>query len=229
MRNFNEIFKCQLNDYFNGKQTKEELGSWAKREYYKILTGDCCIIEMLAVYKYLKIISSFHLEVNDIKDEYPCSEDNVHDIKEIISGNKSDVLFGDIKIQRVFYKKYSTEDKLEGFEKLKDIMLRIRAQKSLNLKEQDHLKKIMEFKTDDVITIIDLIELNIINALKKLNAKQSNLMFNQDFSLYRGHEVETEKIICDDLIRLLNCALGKSSLKVCISFQFGNAMVLIST
>jgi len=72
-----EILKEMLNGYYSGNKSKQELGEWANREYYNLLCGEFIMISKLEIYKFLRTIASFHIEPNDIKDEYPCSEENV--------------------------------------------------------------------------------------------------------------------------------------------------------
>jgi len=83
------VLRKKLNQYFEGAITKEELGSWANKSYYELLRGDFVVIDKLAIFNFLKTVSRFHIVPNDIKDEFPCSENDICDIRDILNGKKN--------------------------------------------------------------------------------------------------------------------------------------------
>ena len=67
--------QAKLDYYFTGKLSKRELGEWANKAYYDILKGGYIEIEKVTIYPLLKILSTFHLEVDERIDIYPCTEE----------------------------------------------------------------------------------------------------------------------------------------------------------
>ena len=82
----NEL-KIKVDEYFLGRLTKENLGKWAEKAYYELLKGGYVEKKKVVLYPFLKIISKFHNESNDIEDVYPCTEEEVKDIQQILHGN----------------------------------------------------------------------------------------------------------------------------------------------
>lgn len=82
----NEL-KIKVDEYFLGRLTKENLGKWAEKAYYELLKGGYVEKKKVVLYPFLKIISKFHIESNDIEDVYPCTEEEVKDIQQILHGN----------------------------------------------------------------------------------------------------------------------------------------------
>jgi hypothetical protein len=58
--------KKKIDDYFLGNLSKEELGEWAKKEYYDLLKGEFLELKKIIGYPFLKVISKFHIKEDDI-------------------------------------------------------------------------------------------------------------------------------------------------------------------
>lgn len=94
-----EVLLEKINLYRLKKISRNELGKWAREAYYDLMKGEYIEIEKISIYHFLREISSFHMEANDITGEYPCSEERVFEIGEILAGRKS--------TQYTFYAKIS--------------------------------------------------------------------------------------------------------------------------
>lgn len=76
-----EVLKQKINLYCNKEIEKEDLGLWAMEAYYALMRGEYIDIEKLKIYHFLRTISTFHMRPNDITGEYPCTENDVLEIK----------------------------------------------------------------------------------------------------------------------------------------------------
>lgn len=86
-------FSDQLNKYFRGELTKNELGMWGEKAFYDLLKGGYIENKKIVLYPFLKTVSKFHIEENDAEDIYPSTEDDLKYIQAIFDGGKSHFLF----------------------------------------------------------------------------------------------------------------------------------------
>ena len=63
-------FSDQLNKYFRGELTKNELGMWGEKAFYDLLKGGYIENKKIVLYPFLKTVSKFHIEENDAEDIY---------------------------------------------------------------------------------------------------------------------------------------------------------------
>ena len=61
-------FSDQLNKYFRGELTKNELGMWGEKAFYDLLKGGYIENKKIVLYPFLKTVSKFHIEENDAED-----------------------------------------------------------------------------------------------------------------------------------------------------------------
>lgn len=79
-------FSDQLNKYFRGELTKNELGMWGEKAFYDLLKGGYIENKKIVLYPFLKTVSKFHIEENDAEDIYPSTEDDLKYIQAILMG-----------------------------------------------------------------------------------------------------------------------------------------------
>ncbi|MDO4261396.1 MAG: hypothetical protein Q4C82_04915, partial [Eubacteriales bacterium] len=118
----------KLNCYFKGDISKEDLGAWAKKAYYDILRGGYVEIKKIVMYPFLKTISTFHVKESDKEDVFPCSEDDVKKIRDILNGVIEFEFDVELSIPSQVYnmfkgRHYYDEEKRETFAKLRNEMM----------------------------------------------------------------------------------------------------------
>ena len=103
------IIKDKIKKYSTGSIDKNELGKWAKEEYYNILCGDFIIVSKLEIFKFLKTLSNINIEVNDMLDEYPTTEEEFLFITQVLSGEKNLSYAGEVRIHKNVYRRFCLE------------------------------------------------------------------------------------------------------------------------
>jgi len=223
MNHFLEVFRNQMNSYFEKRITKIELGEWANKEYYHILTGDYLIIDKLVCYSYLKKVANFHTEIDDMADIYPSSEQEIYDIKQIINGVESDNFFGIVVIMDKFFEQYSSR-KIKDFLMIKEIVLKVKNNLELSESEKNKVKKFVNSKIAKEETLIDLVEFNIISLLRRSKIIDFfDIEPNNDFKLYVDNRKTKNPFFYSELIGMLDIILGKSALQIGVRFQNGKS------
>ncbi len=78
-----------VQEYMTGRISREELGAWALSAYEDLLKGGYRALEKLAVYPFLKTLSSLHVEVDELADQYPATREDMERICEILCGGRT--------------------------------------------------------------------------------------------------------------------------------------------
>ena len=214
--------KDKINAYQSGKMTKEQLGKWAEKQYYCFLKGNYIILEQLKVYSFIRVLSKACIEENDVKDEYPCSEEDIANIYNIIVGNKEYAFRLSVGIpESIFHT--SINGFFDSDKRLQVYQIREIIQQDGDLKNDNSIDAVKQFigiadTNGKFVTILDILEQNIKNIL------QYRLDHN-DFKLY------PTKGSCDeDMTRLehyLDCYLGERDIDVFVCYKNGECKVSI--
>lgn len=222
-----EVLKEKISLYFGGKIKKYDLGLWAMEAYYELMKGDYIEIEKLKIYHFLKIISTFHMPANDIADEYPCSEDAVWDINEVLEGKKDRHYTFNIRIAKSIYQKDQYKCRFEKFLKLKEIL------ECSDIDEISHsaMSVLIDYANKDIKEIdslIDLLELNVKNAiLENFDFEDGKFDFRQSVGIYTGGSETNKNNFLPDLKKLLNCIMGESYFRIVMVYKKGIANVTL--
>lgn len=115
-----KILEQKISQYDNGEFTKKELGLWSMQAYYSLMRGEYVELDKLVVYHFLKTISTFHVVPDDLADEYPCSEEEVKDIMEVLHGKKDLCYTFNVRIYENLYKKEPYKSKWKIFKQLRE-------------------------------------------------------------------------------------------------------------
>ncbi|MGC6768255.1 hypothetical protein [Enterococcus sp. LJL51] len=220
MNEYSKVLLEKIQRYMDKEISKDELGEWSKYEYYKLLTGDYIYIDKLITYKFLKKLSEFHIEKDEIKDEYPTTLDEIKEIQGILQGKIDTIITGSIRI----FPKY-LEKHLGNKEVLKIISCKRNVQNTLGNKEKmqvyfDQLTEIFQKKRTSPITIINFLEGFVLELIENLSTV-SNGVSSSNFSLYLRKEDRSEEKRTDKLLDLLACILGEKSFEVSIMYNQG--------
>lgn len=231
MENILNKLKEQLDFYYAGTLSKEALGKWAEKQYYEILKGKYVELQRIIVYPFLKTISRIHIAENEMKDEYPCSKEEMAFIHSVLHGKKEFSFHVEISIPIQVYNMYSD---LEYYDiKRRDQYLELYKElieyKKLNVPDVTSLNKSidsMKLLNDGRKTIQGIIESDIYKICQIiLNNVQPEIELNTEYRLYtnkvRGNE------LIDKLMDCLKCYLGEKSFHVIVSYDAGSPDILL--
>ncbi len=97
------IVRDIIRKYATGRISRRELGTWAFSAYEDLLKGGYLALKKLAVYPFLKTLSSFCVEAHEIADQYPAAREEVDRAYDILSGRKSSCFTVEIAASNRFF------------------------------------------------------------------------------------------------------------------------------
>lgn len=219
----------KIRGYFEGIYSKEELGSWAQEAYYDLLTGGYIEIEKIVVYPFIKTISRFHMEINEIEEQYPCSENDIRSIYDILNGEKDLTFQIEVSIPRQVYIMFGERVYLD-ISKRKEIA-------EISEKVSDYIYERKDFcnaykqiisscKVKKKETILDMLEDQIFKICMALfEIKEDQIYRKEELRLYPQ---KTDRFsMPDKLIDYLDCYLGKRNFNVLVTYSNGMPETLL--
>lgn len=222
--------KNKINLYFYGNISKKELGEWSKAAYYDVLRGNYIVLNKISIYPFIKKISTFHINNNDIKDEFCCLDEEVRDIQKILNGERNDSYIINMRIPlNIYYmfpeNKFLNKEKRAQYVELKNILCKLLGNNNLSKSDINKCIKFSRFEIKNITTIQDLLEFYI-NSLFKNNIKIKcdNLKINYKYRLY-NKEGNFEKDILEKLIDYINFYIGEKDFSICVSFINGKPQI----
>lgn len=216
-----KILEQKIDQYYNKIISKHDLGLWSMEAYYALMKGEYIEIEKLQIYHFLRKISTFHITPNKLTDEYPCSEEEVLEIKEILCGRKDICFTFNIKISKNIYSGEKYKSKLNDFERLKEVINEI----SLNHISQSHVKLLIQFvnrKLDGMQSLVELFEYHIKGIIaENIDFEEEILDYRQYVGIYVGGSNINQINFISDLNKLLECVMGELFFRVSIVYTKG--------
>lgn len=221
----------KIDNYFIGMISKKELGGWADRAYYDLLKGGYIENKKIVLYPFLKDISTFHLEENDKDDVYPCSEECIKEIQDIVHG-KIDFCFDiemsiPVQVYTMFKNKpYFDKDRRNIFLKIRENVFGYLEQKNMLDDLKKYLEKVehMEFQND---TIQGLMEKYILQLLKLfVISKSIDTGRKKNFKLFAS-KLEKSNLIEKRLLNYLDSYVGNRNFHLIISYKNGDPDILV--
>lgn len=214
--------KNKIATYQRGELTKEQLSKWAENQYYCMLKGNYIILEQLKVYPFMKILSQVGIEENDVKDEYPCSEEDIANIYNIVEGSKEYAFKVSVGIPEFIFNT-SCNDFFDSGKRSQVYQIRQILQQDRDLKNDNNIDVVKQFidtidASMEPVTLLDMLEQNIRTILQcRLN--------KNDFKLYPTNGG------CDkDMTRLehyLDCYLGERDINIFACYKNGECGISI--
>ena len=211
----------KIDQYYHKIITKYELGLWSMQAYYELMKGEYIEIDKLQIYHFLRTISTFHQIPNDIADEYPCTEEEVLNMKEILCG-KMDINYTfNIKISKNIYQNQNYKTRYMSFEKL---------QKNIEQLSLDNIPpsipdEWIEYINEDikeVQTLIDLLECHIKGIItENIDLEEKIIDFRQSVGIYVGGANINKQNFIPNLKKLLDCIMGNIFFRVSIVYTKG--------
>lgn len=221
---YSQMLKEKLQQYFNKEIKNYELSLWAKEEYYKLMKGEYIEINKLVVYHFLRKISTFSLVPNDITDDYPCSDEEVEEIKDILNGNKDIHYTFNLKMYKNIFQNELYTMRLEKLKQLNEEIERL----ALDNKSQissivvNNVFKCKSFSFNDSYSLIDLFEENIRSIIaENMDCGEMMLDYRKSVGIYVGRSEKNKKSFVSDLKKLLDCVMGEKSFRVSIAYKKG--------
>lgn len=213
--------KQKIEQYCNKAITKDELGLWSMQAYYELMKGEYIEIDKLQIYHFLRTISTFHQKPNDIADEYPCTEEEVINIKEILCGKKDIYYTFNIKIFKNIYQNEIYTNRWIKFEKLKKHIDEISLGKIAPSIINEWIEYINQ-NVDEIQTLIDLLECHIKGMISEnLDTEEKIIDFRQSVGIYAGGININKENFIPNLKKLLACIMGNTFFRVSVVYKKG--------
>lgn len=222
----------KIDDYFTGKISKTDLGEWSKRAYYDLLRGGYIENEKITIYPFLKVISTFHLKDNDMDDSYPCTEESIRLIRNILYGKQNFDFSIELSIPMQLYSMFKERDYLDEKKRIVFAGLRnalnyyFEQKTAFNDEIVTQIKSVMCLKQQNM-TVLDLLENYIHIYLKILFDNKINESELQNcFRLY-GQKSSTDGNY-GRLLNYLDCYIGNRNFQLLVSYKDGKSSILLS-
>lgn len=221
----------KIDDYFSEEISKTDLGEWANKAYYDILKGSYIEIEKIVIYPFLRILSTFHQKENDKDDVYPCTEENVRTIQDILHG-KRDFDFNiemSIPIQAgTMFKEraYFDLERRNEFLKLRNVIASYLEEKGIfNDEISAEIGNVLglEYQSEIVLGLLEEPIFKLLRALFKINDVEIG---GQKNSKLYAKKTE-QNLIAETLLKYLDCYTGDRNFQLLISFKNGRPGIFV--
>lgn len=227
--NINEL-RNKIDSYFVGALSKKELGEWAGQAYYDILKGSCVENKKIVLYPFVKTLSSFHIKSNDLEDTYPCSEEDVMEMQNILWGEKDFDFQVEMSIPAQVYGMYSEKPYFDAEKRTKiselkqDILSYTQHEiKSSIISEYVHT---YPDKCGEKETILELLEEYILRLCRALFDVDSHEL-NRKAPLKLYPLKTNSDHTMDKLINCLDCYVGDKPFSIVVSYRKGMPDMLL--
>lgn len=226
-----DTLRKNINNYFSGTISNKELGKWAEEAYYDLLKGSYVETRKIILYPFLKTISKFHIESNDIEDKYPCSKDEVKYIKDILDGKNDFDFTVEMSIPFQVYnmfgnKAYFNIKRREVFVEIRDaILFYVQSGNEINNDIFKHINFLFDSEKQNK-TIQDMLEEYIFKQSKALfDISSSKVGRKEEVKLYAQKTNKDFALI--KLLDYLDCYIGERNFCVTVSFRKGISEMLL--
>ena len=220
-----EILQGKIDLYRSKKLTRNELGRWAKEAYYYLMKGEYIEIEKISLYHFLREISTFHIEPNDIADEYPCPEERVLEIGEILDGRKNIQYTFFAKISK-FVLQNSYRTRYDYFKEMYR-MVCILDSEEISPDMLRFFKEYVDQDTNEMQTLIDLFEVHIRTILtENIDFEDGMIDYRSGFWIYAADVARDKSAFITDLKKLLECILGERGFRISILYNKGRSNIM---
>ena len=207
--------KIKIEHYFDGHSTKQELGTWGHEAYYDLLTGGYIQQKKLVLYPFLKTISQFHLEVDDIQDIFPSSEADIRQIQMVLQGKKDTSFSVTLSIPPQFQIP-SNHEVFKLFCKAQAPLTKCIDTSVFDMELQKYIKQIVQMPISNH-TVLDIIQGQIVSFCHALFTTD-DFGWKPPLKLY-AHAAAHEGLI--KLKQMIECYTGNRHFIVIVSFQNG--------
>ncbi|MGL4344736.1 MAG: hypothetical protein ACRCTE_06040 [Cellulosilyticaceae bacterium] len=225
-----KFLKEIVEDYFSGKKSKKEVGEWAHNGYYELLKGNYLEMDKLMVYPFVKKLSKIHIEGDPIKDNWPCSLEEISQLREILLGRKNQNYSLNIAIPwNISLQEFELNPiKKSQYLKLMDILRGYSDQKEWGREAYKVGSQILQMPEDREGTIPFILEMYIKSFLEKsIDGEEVIFKLGQGMGLYVKRKNSHVEIL-SKVIRYLECYVGEREIGVDILFVKGEPQIIIT-
>lgn len=215
------LLKEKVDGFFGGLITREHLGNWASRAYHDLLTGGYVERKKIVLYPFLRTISKFHVEVDDVRDQYPCSVEELREIQDILCGLKQYDFQVKVAIPEQIYtiakeNPYLIEEKRNVFCNIKDALEEF-MQTGCGDKIYEKIRAFRGMPASND-TLLDMLQNDIVRISSTIFDVEHEEIFSQ-MGLYIQKEEHDSR--CEELMKYLEWYVGERSFGVLVSYQNG--------
>lgn len=222
-----DVIKEKLKQYFDRNITKEELSEWALNSFHYLLSsGEIFEIEKLVVFRFLTKLSTTNCSFE------PCTDEEIHEI--------SDILNGQINIVYTFSMKIPVRFQKTNISRIRDILLEYKEKRTLPKSELKELEAFYDNKNFHMAkTVEELLEVQIASLLFAAYAvgydefdDPSELVFRLMGSVFMHitdlNEVDEDEYL-SKIFRYIYCCMGENHFCVRVVFEGGlyNVSILV--
>lgn len=223
----------KLDCFFSDQLSKQELGKWAENAYFDLLKGGYVETSKIEIYPFIKIISQFHVEINDLEDKYPCSEERVKEIQSILYGKQDYEFQMEVAIPSQVYSMFEGNENFNRERYAFFLNFRAEIRDYLNSSSLDNntLQESLNFLFNMEIshdTLQGILERRIITICKALfGVKIEGIYPKTNLKIYAVNSSRTS--LTEKLIECIDCYVGEKSFNVIASFQDGIPDLMLLT
>lgn len=229
--NYNlDEMKKMLNDFVHQKVSKVEIGEWAEEAYKDLLKGGFLEIDKLMCYPFIKVISTIHIEEDDVKGVYPCEMSEILDIRDVLNGitSKSFSIKVGIPWKLSSMNKSLDMSKRKIYENVVEILSRNKDKEKLDDKDINILRQVLTLKQEKENTIQYVIDSMIKTCImKSIDWDDNSVDIKQGLCLYAG-EKSNSKDMQENVLKYLEFYIGKRNIGVEILFDKGRQDLFFS-
>ncbi|MCM1058490.1 MAG: hypothetical protein NC517_12940 [Firmicutes bacterium] len=222
----------KIDDYFAGVISKRSLGEWANSAYYDLLKGGYIENEKIVIYPFLKVIATFHLKEDEMNDNYPCTEQDVKMIQDILRGKRNLDFAVEMSVPIQAYSMfkenpYFDEERRKFFSELQDMFMCYFEQGGMLSDEMVlQIRSAMSVKHENKV-ILSSLEEAIIRFLKfYLESDSAEQGLQKNLKLYA--QKSKQDIIAERLMSYLDCYIGKRNFQLLITYEAGKPDIFIA-
>ncbi|MTI49369.1 hypothetical protein [Sporosalibacterium faouarense] len=222
--------RLNLNNYFHGKISKDDLGNWAKSAYHDLLKGGYLAIEKITCYPFVKVLSTIHVKEDDIKGIFPCDIELVESFRDILNGKKNEIYSIDISFPWETYGKefHLNIEKKEQYLKILDILKKYSNRQQLYKKDYEEFLNALNKADEKPNTILFVID-NLIKSFIKHNIDWEDecLHIHEGNWLYINKKDRIDDIQ-GKMIRYIECYVGFRNISLDILINGGKHYITYS-
>lgn len=220
--------------YFAGELSKKDLGVWCEKAEFDLLKGGYFLeVRKIALIPFLKTISKFHIERNDLADEYPCTEEEVKEIQSILNGEKTFCYQMEMGISAYVYERFPENSnfdvkKRDLFAEIKEEVLAYQDMVEISFSESKILGFIHSFSPikGELETVQGMLEKEIWKLCMVLFDKDSVELERKSLTIMYPVEKRRDRGV-EKLIEYLDCYLGNRNFNVVLTLEEGEAEVVL--
>lgn len=216
--------KEKIDLYFAGNLSKNSLGEWCKCAYHDLLTGEYIEQKKIVIYPFLKTLSTLHIQKDDLRDEYPCSEEEVRKIQHILNGKENASFSISVGFPFQVYNMfkcnpYFNKAKRAKYLQLKEIVDSYKNSGTFSKDESIKCAEIVQEVNEENITLLNLLEQQISKIfLSAFDLKGDTIQAKKDLALY----AQRPNTNIEKLLDYLECYAGTQNLNLYIAYVKGH-------